>query len=122
MRIFGPVIQGLQTALEVYQAQHRVIAENIANSETPGYRARQLEFANVLEQAFTDDETGRLNSETAEPTVDPRPAIKLDGNSVDLDTEMAHLSENNLKIVALSQILARKYQGLKMVIEEGGSR
>ena len=121
MRIFGPVVEGLGGALDLYQARHRVLAENVANAETPGYRARDLEFGTALAHAFERSGTSESADGDAEPIVDARSVVKIDGNSVDLDTEMARLSENSMKIVALTRILARKYEGLKAAIQ-GGSR
>ncbi len=120
MQIFGPLIQGLGQALDLYQARHRILTENVANAETPGYRARDLDFGSALTQAFERGEESH-NVSTAEPVVDARATIKIDGNSVDLDTEMARMSQNAEKIMALSQILGRKFAGLRAVITEGRS-
>jgi flagellar basal-body rod protein FlgB len=123
MQIFGTVIQGLGAALDLLQARHNVLAENVANAETPGYRARDLDFGNVLAAAFdpTTPESGAPQSATPEvqPSVDRNATVKLDGNSVDLDMQMGELSENAFKIVALSQLLSRKLDGLKRVIDGG---
>jgi len=119
MSIFGSVIQGLSQALDLYEARHKILTENVANAETPGYRARDVDFGSALRQAF---EAGTTNAgEQAEPVVDARATVKIDGNSVDIDSEMARLSQNALKIVALSQILAKKYAGLRAVINDGRS-
>ena len=118
MRIFGPMIQGLGQALDVYQARHRVLTENVANAETPGYRARDLDFGAALAGAF-DGTDGVRGAADVDPVTDRRATVKLDGNTVDVDTEMAKMSQNAMKIVALSQIIARKYAGLRAVIEEG---
>jgi len=119
MRIFGPVIQGLGSAIELYQARHRVLTENVANAETPGYRARDLEFGTALARAFERTGAPAAAAAEIEPVVDARSVVKIDGNSVDLDTEMARLSENTMKIVALTRILTRKYEGLKAAIQGG---
>ena len=116
MGIFGPVIQGLGAALDMYQARHRVLAENVANAETPGFRARDLDFASALTRAFERDGAGEARG-AGEPVVDTRATVKIDGNSVDLDTEMARLSENTMKEVALTRILARKFESLKLAIQ-----
>jgi len=120
MRIFGPVIQGLGQALDLYQARHRVLTENVANAETPGYRARDLDFGGALARAF-DASRQPGAADDAEPAIDAGATVKIDGNSVDLDTEMARLSQNALKIVALSQIIAKKYASLRAVITDGRS-
>jgi flagellar basal-body rod protein FlgB len=121
MRIFDPVIEGLGSAINLYQARHRVLAENIANVDTPGYRARDLDFASALEHAFEPSPaTGNAN-EGPEAVVDSHASVKVDGNSVELDTEMSRLSENAFKIVALARLLARKYGSLRAAIQEGKS-
>jgi len=120
MRIFDPVIQGLGSALDMFQARHRVLTENVANAETPGYRARDLDFSSALDQAFEPGGSTASDASEPEPVVDPHAAVKIDGNSVELETEMSRLSENALRIVALSQILVRKYSGLITAINGGG--
>ena len=127
MQLFGTVTQGLSAALDLYQARHQVLAENIANSETPGYRARDLDFANELVAALTPADPARPGDSSSlvpaaphvAPTIDRTAAIKPDGNSVALDTQMGRLSENAFKIQALTQILSSRYQGLKRVIDGG---
>lgn len=115
MDLFGTVIGGLGKALELHETRHRVIAENIANAETPGYRARRLEFGDELQRAFEEGGDEHATSGVqAEP--DRAARIKADRNSVDLDTEMARMSENTLRTVALSRLLSRKYAALKSAI------
>lgn len=127
MKLFGTVTEGLGAALDLYQARHTVLAENIANSETPGYRARDIEFADQLAAALTAPQETGQPSEPAnmkmpmrvEPSIDRNATIKPDGNSVALDTQVGRLAENAFKIQALTQILSGRYQGLKRVIEGG---
>ena len=116
MDIFGNVLGGLAGALELHQQRHRVISENLANVETPGYRARDLAFHDALEKAFAGE--GRAAADTAEVVVDTATPVKLDGNSVDLDLETTRLADNAFRIVTLSRILAKKYSGIKETIAE----
>ena len=119
MNLFGTVIRGLGTALHLHETRHRVVAENIANAETPGYRARRLEFGERLREAFDPASVDGESTDAAwpvEPEVDRAARLKADRNSVDLDVEMARMSENTLRTVALSRLLARKYQHLKAAI------
>ena len=128
MKLFGTVTEGLGAALDLYQTRHTVLAENIANSETPGYRARDIEFADQLAAALTAPQEGEGSVEQPanmkmpmriEPSIDRNATIKPDGNSVALDTQVGRLAENAFKIQALTQILSGRYQGLKRVIEGG---
>jgi len=52
MQIFTPFVRALGSALSLHHQRHQVLTENVANAETPGYRARDLEFGHVLESAF----------------------------------------------------------------------
>lgn len=130
MKLFGTVTQGLSAALDLYEARHRVLAENIANSETPGYRARDLKFDEELLTAMTPPDPkppGEGNQAAApppapphvEPTVDRDAPVKPDGNSVAIDVQVGRLSENAFKIQALTQILSARLDGLKRVIDGG---
>ncbi len=128
MQMFGSMMQGLGQALDLYEARHRLLVENVANAETPGYRARDLDFSAALERAF-EGEDGSGSSAggsadaavQAQPVIDATATVKLDGNSVDVDTEMARMSQNAEKILALSQIVARKFAGLRSAITDGRS-
>jgi flagellar basal-body rod protein FlgB len=129
MKLFGPLTEGLGTAIDVYEARHNVLAENIANSETPGYRARDIEFADQLAAALSGPAAGAPGDPASvqpatphlEPTIDRDAAVKPDGNSVALDTQVGRLADNAFKIQALTQILSARYQGLKRVIDGGKS-
>ena len=117
MNLFSPVVKGLGTTIDLLQTRHRVLTENVANAETPGYRAKDVDFGAALAQAF---EAPREPGEVApiEVAKDSKAVVKIDGNSVDLDTEMSKLSENAFKLEALTQILARKYAGMKSFLSE----
>jgi len=115
MEIFSNVVRGLAGALELHQQRHRIISENLANVETPGYRARDLAFHDALDSAFAG-EAGA--PQRAEAVLDTSTPVKIDGNSVDLDLETTRLSDNAFRIVTLSRILAKKYAGLKETIAE----
>ncbi|MBM4267813.1 MAG: flagellar basal body rod protein FlgB [Deltaproteobacteria bacterium] len=117
MQIFGTVVRGLADALGMHEARHNLITENIANVETPGYRARDVDFREALQAAFADDAV-REEVDSPTPLVDPTSSVKADGNSVDLDREMTRLSENAFQIVTLSRLLAKKYSGLRETIAE----
>lgn len=113
MKLFSPTVLGLGRALELYSARHRVLAENLAHAETPGYRAKEMDFGNELSRAFESREA-QASESAMPPRIEPR------REPVDVDREMAVLSENSLRVVALSRIVARKYTGLKTLIGELG--
>jgi len=126
----------LEKTLELRSRRHAMIASNVANRETPGYRAQDLVFEKALEQAYHSDRPGPLK--TSDPrhfdgvkrepleTVEGQqinsfnPDPRMDGNTVNLDKEMAKLAENQLMYQASVLAISRKLNGLKAAITEGG--
>lgn len=67
--------------LELQEARQRLIASNIANADTPGYKARDINFSASLSKAL---ETGQVDPQ---PLYVQNAPVGLDGNNVDLTTE-----------------------------------
>ncbi len=103
-------------ALTLRAERQRLIASNIANADTPGYQARELDFARALREATggaSDNATAALSlthaahvsagsGARAQPhLLYVRPAQdNLDGNTVDLDRERAAAADNAVKYEA----------------------
>ena len=117
--LFDPTFRGLAEALTLHQRRHTVLASNLANVETPGYRARELDFAAALREAFEAPAAA-----TAGPGVqvieDPDAPPRADGNTVDLDLQMSKLGSNGTTYLALARILGARLGLLRHAIE--GSR
>ncbi len=117
MTIVSPLLQGLGRAIGVLETRHKVLTENLANVETPGYRARDVDFNGALRAAFA--QRGEHRGAAAPPPQVTRDApAGPDGNSVDVDMEMGKLSDNAFRLVALSELLGRRYAGLKALVRE----
>lgn len=109
--------------------RHRVISSNIVNRDTPGYRAMDVDFQKVMEQIDTQADPalrqsvhGHLPGLAGGPSqvmIVKDAAEGLDGNSVNLSEEMAHLVENNYMYQALLKHVHRKLQALKIAIQGG---
>lgn len=119
MEIFSRLLLGLGDALDLRTARHRVHAENLANAETPGYRSRILSFEDQLGAVLRGE---RTEVGAPEPVVDRAAEVKPNGNSVDVDREMARMSSNTVETVAITRIVSRKYGGLKSLLTELGRR
>ena len=87
-------------ALDLLAQRQRVLASNIANADTPGYQARDFDFAAALSSARAAQATGDGTPEA--PTLLWRTADQpsLDGNTVDLDRERAHFADNAMRYEA----------------------
>jgi flagellar basal-body rod protein FlgB len=73
----------ISSALSGLSARQRVIADNIANINTPGYRAGRVEFEDALRSAIADGDDAAVTPEVARSLEPARP----DGNNVNLDEE-----------------------------------
>jgi len=126
--LFDPTFQGLANALTLHQQRHEVVASNLANVETPGFRARDLDardFAAALDAAFAGRAAGEAGeagepSSPLEPVDDTSALPRADGNTVDLDLQMAKLAANGERYVALARILGERITLMRQAIE--GSR
>jgi len=115
--IFDPIMQGLADALTLRQRRHEVLASNLANVETPGYRARELDFATALQDAFAGQETDAGAGLEPRVVEDPTAPARADGNTVDLDMQMAKLASNGTGYLALARILGHRIGLLRQAIE-----
>lgn len=105
----------LSKALDALSLRHEVISDNIANANTPGFKARAVSFEKELKAALSRGKPG-----SARPGVyEDRLRITPDGNSVDIDLEMAKLAETTIVYGALTRLVSNKFELLKSVISEG---
>ena len=124
----------LQKALDFRVARHNVLASNIANVETPGYKARDLVFEKALGQALKAHQPGPLTVTHAKhldgrnitplELVQPKsirsgsPVGSLDGNTVDMEREMAKLAENQIDFNAVTQMMMKRGSTIKSAVTE----
>jgi len=100
-------------ALDLLAQRQKVLAGNIANADTPGYKARDFDFSQALAQARSGTTGGGMQVTSAShlgagggPGSDPQLLFRtseqpaLDGNTVDLDRERAHFADNALRYEA----------------------
>jgi flagellar basal-body rod protein FlgB len=137
LQLFNFTQQLLELSMRVRGARHEILSANIANADTPGYRARDLDFKSVMDVALNLENVPAADHEPrletlSSSSLDLRSALyvpeypetghgedRLDGNSVSLDRQMVLLTENALAYEAALTLLSRKLAGLRYVISEG---
>ncbi len=132
---FDKTTDALAASLRMRQMRHSVTSSNIANAETPNYKAKKLDFENALASAFDSNGAATMDATHAEhfkgagglgdvkslvPDVydNPDAALNNDGNTVDLEKEMAALSENSILYKAALQLINKKMAAVKYAIGE----
>jgi flagellar basal-body rod protein FlgB len=134
MTIFDRTMRLLERTLDLRSAKHRVIASNLANEETPGYRASELNFMDQLQSArkgrlpivLAATQSGHFGAHgrhgiqavTGKLSEVPAGDLPLDANSVNLELEMAKLSENAMQYNAAATILAKRFTSLLSAIRD----
>jgi flagellar basal-body rod protein FlgB len=132
--VFKGTFGVLEKAMDLRSTKHNVVMSNIANMDTPNYKAFDVIIEEEMEKSTGQDDMTRVKrthqkhltgrhgtADDVQPTLDKtrQTTLRKDGNTVDLDREMAKLSENNLMYDALAQIVSKKFQGLKDAIKGG---
>jgi flagellar basal-body rod protein FlgB len=105
----------LGAALRGLDAQREAHQHNIANVETPGFRAGHVEFEDSLRRAMTRGTPGQATISTRQ-SLDP---TRIDGNNVRLDREMTALSENGLRQQLVTEALNAQYRMVRAALERG---
>ena len=117
MKISDSTVDQIVRGLAFANQRHAVLAKNLANVVTPGYRAEDVVFEAQLQDALGGGGSGA--SGTA-PTTRTVPAgdgpARADGNDVDVDRQMARLAQNTLFHSALVQVLIGRFATMKQAI------
>jgi flagellar basal-body rod protein FlgB len=120
-------INVLGTSLDAASRRNDLIANNIANVDTPNYKRKDLSFETELKNAFVnvsgdtvDAKVKNLNLDTMGQntyTDYSELSYRSDGNNVDIDTENAILAENQIKYQGLMELLNKDFDALKSVMQ-----
>ena len=118
MDLFDPSIMGIEKAMQGSLLRQQVLANNIANANTPGFQRSDVDFQSALAQAFSSGTptTSQLDQISFSPQISSTGAMQVDGNTVDINTENADLSENTLDYQALESVMGTRMSILKTAI------
>jgi flagellar basal-body rod protein FlgB len=139
MRIFDSTLTTLERSLDVRLARQTVLAGNVANADTPGYRPRELDFQAAMAAAGpgasprpTVEGTPRVGDVALAAAGALAPAAPeefvaevggaapgIDGNAVDLDRTLVAVSENALHYGASAKAAGKKLAILRYVANDG---
>lgn len=115
------IVDLIGKALSVRAFYHKVVSANIANSETPGYKGKNINFRSELDKRA--GLTGRTPSGNQDYTITENDSseglTRMDGNTVELENETVKLTENQLMYHALIQLASKRFSLMKYVIGEG---
>ena len=123
-----PLMRGLERVLDVSAYRHQVIAANLANVDTPGYRTRDVrEFAGEIARAMAGGPTNEDQMPFAEASFAPiahevRGLLERpDGNNVSVERESLLLAQNQLRFEVAVAFLKDEFHKLSSAINGGGT-
>lgn len=134
MDLFGANLQLLEGGMSAALLRQRLSAQNLANAETPGYKAARVVFESNLQAALngyglagatTDPRHIPLGRPDNALAVRPQVAVdtvrsgRPDGNNVDLEVESAGLASNELWYATMARLASDEFQRLRLAINEG---
>lgn len=127
--LFDRTVTGLSRTMDLTWQRNKAISSNIANAETPQYRARDVSFGSELEQAFRDEERDASRTDarhldisgqrdTSKLVQDLSGPTKPDGNNVDLDLQMGRLAQNSGDYASAARLIRRQIGLLRTAIRD----
>ena len=107
----------LERGLGASSLRQRVLAHNVANAMTPGFKRSRVEFEEQLAAAMAEGKSPDAVAPKVEIETDT--IGRADGNNVDIELEMTRIAENQLYYAALTRQLSDQFSRLRMVIHDG---
>lgn len=123
-------------ALDLRSQRHQVLASNIANADTPNYKARDFDFRTAMHNALGGKPAGGMlpmsltasghqqgGGASGTPALQYRTEYQsaVDGNTVDMDVERTQIADNALQYQVLTQLISNKFQGLRSAMASSQS-
>ena len=108
--MLGPIAGQLERYMDLLSARQKLVASNVANADTPGYRTQDIDFQSEF-----------LNATGGAPRAAEVPDLPVqnDGNNVSLDREARLLAENALRFQVASQLMKSEIRVVRSAIQEG---
>lgn len=131
LKLFDSTLHSLEHSLDYATQKNRVISDNIANADTPNYKAKDVVFKDVFQEATTKPQQANFttqekhipfqsHSKTNFPVVTNKNTMYNNNrNNVDIDKEMSSLAENQIYYQSLVDRLNGKFNDMQTVIRGG---
>ncbi|WP_138414848.1 flagellar basal body rod protein FlgB [Aquibacillus sediminis] len=131
MSFFGNTINTLQQSLDYASVKNQTISNNIANVDTPNYKAKNVTFKNVLDEKVANNFQAKVthpkhikfgDGDGEQPyqiISNPGTTYNNNGNNVDIDKEMSNLAKNQIYYQSLVDRMNGKFNSLQTVIKGG---
>jgi flagellar basal-body rod protein FlgB len=128
---FKKTFQLLENAMDVAKQRHSLLVSNVSNLDTPGYKAKDIDFKSAMQEALGSSQgmtVSKTNAAHMGPSADGMSKAEVfeeEGewngyNWMNVDQTITKMTENNLIYRTATEALLRKIALMKEVIREGG--
>lgn len=111
--MLSPIAQNIEHYLDLLAQRQKLVASNLANLDTPGYRTKDLDFQFEYMSLAPGAKPNVIEAEGL--------VVRNDGNNVSLDREARLLAENSLRFNAASNLMRGELRTIRKAIDEGRS-
>jgi flagellar basal-body rod protein FlgB len=112
--MLDPIGVQLERYMDLLSLRQKLVASNIANADTPGYKTRDIDFQREFQAV--------LNGNTPVPEEVAGLETRNDGNNVSMDREARLLAENAMRFQLASSLMRARIQQVRSAIQEGRSQ
>ena len=110
-------IEMLKKMVDACAMRHRLLANNIANANTDGFKRQDVDFKAALANAIKSGKPGEISNVQPEVYTDKSSKARANGNNVSIQKEMGSLMDNTMLYKFTTRALSRKFNRLKSVIK-----
>lgn len=113
--------KAMEASMDAIWMKMRVHMNNIANYETPEFKAQKVEFNEILGSECARNSgsgTKNVTGMSVKVVQDETTSSRLDGNNVDMETEQLELWKAQAQYAAVSQKISGKYRNISAVISQ----
>lgn len=103
--------------MELSQRRQQVISHNLANANTPGYTRQDVNFGTQLQQALRAESTTDFDAIRPQVVEDHESPARLDGNNVEVPSEMGEMMQNGLTYQLLVKAFNTRTSILRMAMQ-----
>jgi flagellar basal-body rod protein FlgB len=114
--LFDTTQNALERAIAGAGMRQNVLAQNIANANTPGYRRQDVDFQSSLQAAMSEGDPHAAQFSARTDNTGP---VRADGNNVDIDTEAARSAQNALQYDSLVSVARARIDIIKAAMGQG---
>ena len=100
----------MQKMMDVLSVRHRLISDNIANVNTPGYRRKDIDFQDQLVSLIQGSDEHSIKTFKPEVIEPNTTMVKADMNNVDIEKEITTLAKNTLMYNTYASLAKKRYR------------